>query len=81
VNAFAPIDTDDIKGQDVQVFDVATGKVALRALASPPFDVGGNVAVSPSGRRVSIIMSDGIQVFDLPAPPALPPDPPASSKH
>lgn len=81
ISAFAPLDTDDIKGQDVQVFDVATGKVALRALANPPFDVGGNVAVSPSGKRVAIIMADGIQVFELPAPPPLPPDPSASSKH
>ena len=81
VSAFAPLDTDDIKGQDVQVFDVATGKVALRAQANPPFDVGGNVAVSPSGRRVAIIMAEGIQVFDLPEAPPLPPDPPASSKH
>ena len=81
VNAFAPLGTDDIKGQDVQVFDAATGKVALRAQASPIFDAGGNAAMSPSGRRVAIIMAEGIQVFDLPAAPPLPADPPASSKH
>jgi hypothetical protein len=81
VNAFAPLGTDDIKGQDVQVFDAATGKVALRAQANPIFDAGGNTAMSPSGRRVAIIMAEGIQVFDLPAAPPLPPDPPASSKH
>jgi hypothetical protein len=81
VNAFAPLGTDDIKGQDVQVFDAATGKLALRAQASPVFDAGGNVAISPSGRRVAIIMAEGIQVFDLPAAPPLPPDAPGSSKH
>lgn len=81
VNAFAPLGTDDIKGQDVQVFDAATGKVALRAQASPIFDAGGNAAVSPSGRRVAIIMAEGIQVFDLPPAPPLPADPPPSSKH
>ena len=81
VNAFAPLGTDDIKGQDVQVYDAATGKVALRAQASPIFDAGGNAAVSPSGRRVAIIMAEGIQVFNLPEPPPLPADPPASSKH
>ncbi len=81
VNAFAPLGTDDIKGQDVQVFDAATGKVVLRAQASPIFDAGGNVAISPSGRRVAIIMAEGIQVFDLPAAPVLPPDAPGSSKH
>jgi hypothetical protein len=81
VNAFAPLGTDDIKGQDVQVFDVATGKVVLRAQASPVFDVGGNVAISSSGRRVAIIMAEGLQIFDLPAPPPLPSDSPEPSKH
>lgn len=81
VGAFAPLGTDDIKGQDVQVFDTATGKVVLRAQASPTFDAGGNVAISPSGRRVAIIMAEGIQVFDLAAPTPLPEVPPASSKH
>ena len=81
VNAFAPLGTDDIKGQDVQVFDAATGKLALRAQASPVFDVGGNVAISPSGRRVAIIMADGLQIFDLPAAPSLPSDASLPSKH
>ena len=80
VNAFAPLGTDDIKGQDVQVFDAATGKVALRALASPIFDAGGNVAVSPSSRRVAIIMAEGLQVFDLPQAPPLPSDSSTPSK-
>jgi hypothetical protein len=81
VNAFAPLGTDDIKGQDVQVYDAATGKVALRAQASPVFDGGGNVAVSANGRRVAILMAEGIQVFDLPDPPPLPNDPAKPAKH
>ena len=81
VNAFAPLGTDDIKGQDVQVFDAATGKLALRAQASPAFDVGGNVAISPTGRRVAIVMADGLQIFDLPAAPPLPSDASLPSKH
>ncbi len=74
VNSFSPISTDDIKGQDVQVLDAATGRVVLRAQANPVFDVGGNVAISPSGLRAAILMTDGIQVFDLPAPPPPPDD-------
>jgi hypothetical protein len=81
VSASAPIGSDDIKGQDVQVFDAATGKVVLRADAKPIFDVGGNVAISPSGRRVAIIMADGLQIFDLPPAPPLPSDPAPPSKH
>lgn len=72
VNAAAPLGSDDIKGQDVQIMDAANGKVVLRAAASPIFDDGGNVAISPSGRRVAILMEGNIQVFDLSAPPPLP---------
>ncbi len=72
VNASAPLGTEDIKGQDVQILDAASGKVVLRAAASPILDGGGNVAISPSARRVAVLMEGGIQVFDLPAPPAVP---------
>jgi hypothetical protein len=81
VNAFAPLGTDDIKSQDVQVFDAATGKVVLRAQASPIFDIGGNVALSASGRRVAILMAEGLQIFDLPPAAPLPSDSAAPSKH
>jgi hypothetical protein len=72
VSTMAPLGTDDIRGQDVQVMDAATGKTVLRAAASPIFDAGGNVAISPSGRRVAILMEGNLQVFDLPEPAALP---------
>jgi len=72
VTAYAPLDVEDIKGQLVRVLDAATGKVALEAPASPAFDAGGNVAISPSGRRVAVIHDSAIEVFELPAPPPLP---------
>lgn len=72
INAASPLGSDDIKGQDVQIMDAANGKVVLRAAASPIFDDGGNVAISPSGSRVAIIMDGNIQVFALPAPLPLP---------
>jgi hypothetical protein len=81
VNAFAPLGTEDIKGQDVQVFDAATGKVVLRAQASPIFDIGGNVALTGSGRRVAILMAEGLQIFDLPPASPLPSDSAMPSKH
>ena len=71
VNAYSPIDSEDIKGQLVRVFDAATGRVALDAPASPALDAGGNVAISPSGRRVAVINAGSIEVFELPVPPAL----------
>jgi hypothetical protein len=73
VNSYAPMDADDIKEQSVTVFDAANGDIALVSPVSPIFDVGGNVAISPSGRRVALINGGAIQVFDLPPPPALPP--------
>jgi hypothetical protein len=59
-------------GQLVRIFDAANGKVVLEAPASPEFVGGGNVAISPSGRRVAVLNAGAIQVFDLPAAPPLP---------
>lgn len=61
-----PLGTEDIKGQVVQVYDAASGKIALKAEASPIYDAGGNVAISPSGRRIAVLMIGAIQIFDLP---------------
>lgn len=72
VNPMAPIEPDGVKGQDVQIIDAATGKVTLRAAASPALDLGGNVAISPSGKRVVILMDGNLQVFDLAAPAVVP---------
>jgi hypothetical protein len=72
VNAFEPLGTEDIKGQLVRVMDAADGKVVLDAPAAPALDAGGNVAISPSGRRVAVLNGGVIQVFELPAAPALP---------
>ena len=72
VNAMAPVGPEDVKGQLVEVFDSATGNVALAASATPVLDAGGNAAVSPSGRRVAVVSGGVIQVFDLPVSPGLP---------
>jgi len=53
----------------VRIFDAANGKVALETAASPALDAGGNVAISPSGRRVAVLNAGAIEVFDLPPPP------------
>ena len=71
INAYSPLDSEDIKGQLVRVIDAASGKIALDAPATPALDAGGNVAIAPSGRRVAILNSGSIEVFDLPAPPPL----------
>lgn len=73
IDAFSPLSFDDVKGQFVEVFDAASGKRVLTASASPVLDGGGNVAISPSGKRVAVIDAGAIQVYDLPPPPPLPP--------
>ena len=72
VGTFAPMDTDDVKEQSVTVFDAATGDIALVSPLSPILDAGGNVAISPSGRRVALLNAGAIQIFDLPPAPAVP---------
>ena len=64
-----PLDVQDIKGQLVEVYDSAAGTLLLKAPANPVLDGGGNVAISPSGRRVAILNGGAIQVYELPAPP------------
>jgi hypothetical protein len=72
INSYAPIGADDIKEQSVTIFEAANGDIALVSPVSPILDVGGNVAISPTSRRVALLNAGAIQVFDLPAPPSLP---------
>jgi hypothetical protein len=72
VDASHPFAREDVKGQIVEVFDAANGQAVLTAPASPVLDAGGNVAISPTARRVAVLNAGTIQVFELPAPPPLP---------
>ena len=70
VYVMSPLSFDDVKAQWVEVYDASTGKMELTAPASPILDGGGNVAISPSARRVAILDSGAIRVYELPAPAA-----------
>jgi len=72
VNAMAPISFDDVKAQWVEIYDASTGKMEMTAPASPILDGGGNVAISPSARRVAILDAGAIQVYELTSPAASP---------
>lgn len=63
-----PVGPGDVEGQVVTVYDAANGKMVLETPASPVLDGGGNVAISPSGRRVAVLNGGAIQVFELPPP-------------
>ena len=58
---------DDVQGQMVRVFDAETGKAVMEAPITPIYDGGGNVAISPSGKRVAILNGNAIQVYELPS--------------
>jgi len=70
VDTFAPLSFDDVTGQLVEVYDAISGRVELTVPASPILDGGGNVAISPSARRVAVLDAGAIQVYELPAPAA-----------
>jgi hypothetical protein len=74
-----PLDTQDIKGQLVEVYDSISGKLLLKAPANPILDAGGNVAISPSGKLVAILNAGAIEVYELPTAQASPQRTPASS--
>jgi len=67
------VGVDDLQGQMVKVFNAANGRMVLESPLAPILDGGGNVALSPSGRRVAILNAGAIEVFQLPSPPP-PPD-------
>lgn len=75
IGPYNPLDDSDIRGQSVQVYDVATGKVALTVPASPILDGGGNFALSPSGKRFAVLNAGAIQIYDLSPPPPMPAQP------
>lgn len=66
IDAFSPLSFDDVLGQVVEVYDMATGKVVERVPASPVLDGGGNVAISPSGKRLAVLDGGSIKIYDLP---------------
>jgi hypothetical protein len=72
INFYESIDSEDVKEQSVTVFDAANGDIAMASPVSPILDAGGNVAISPSGRRVALLNAGAIQVFELSPPLPLP---------
>jgi hypothetical protein len=79
IGPYNPLGNEDIRGQSVQVYDLATGKVELTVPASPVLDAGGNFAMSPSGNRFAVLNQGAIQIFDLPPAPPVPLQPEAGS--
>lgn len=80
IGIFSPLDDADVRGQSVQVYDLATGATVLSGPLAPVLDGGGNFALSPSGRRLAVLYDGSIQVYDLPPVAPLPPVGPGAPK-
>ena len=73
IGPFSPLGgASSLRGQLVRVFDAASGELVLQLPVKPVLDGGGNVAISPHGRRVALLNADAIQIFDLPPASPLP---------
>lgn len=72
ISATNPLTAEDVKQQRVEVLDTASGRLALTAIAAPVYDAGGNVALSPSGRRAAVLAGGSIEIFELNEPDPLP---------
>jgi hypothetical protein len=73
---FSPLDGPDIRSQNVEVYDLADGRVPIKVSITPILDNGGNFALSPSGNRFAVLNAGQIQVYDLPPAPPIPAAPP-----
>jgi hypothetical protein len=67
-----PLDLEDIRGQIVQVYDLASGKLQLTVPIRPILDGGGNFTLSPSGDRLAVLNAGAIQIYNLPPADPLP---------
>jgi hypothetical protein len=66
------LDSDQIVGQMVGVFDTQTGTPVLVRDTSPVLTAGQNAVLSPDGLRFAVLRRGAIEIYDLPpvAPPA-----------
>ena len=67
-------DMHDVRGQLLRVFNAWDGKLVLEAPLQPLMLSGGNVAFSPSGRRLAVLSGTSIDLYDLAAPTFSPND-------
>ena len=67
VAALDPIDSTQILGQPIGVFDVATGDPDLVVDANPVLTAGRNFALSPGGDKLAVLRNGAVEIYDLQA--------------
>ena len=57
----------NIVGQQIDLFDAASGKVRLEATAWPARVYGQDYALSPDGQKLAVLKTDKVEIFDVQA--------------
>jgi hypothetical protein len=74
VAALDPLNSQDVDGQIIDVYDVQTGKYLLSFRTTPVYTAGQNFAISPHGDRLAVLHDGSIEIYNLDtlsqAPPA-----------
>jgi hypothetical protein len=65
------IKEDNILGQQIDLFDAASGKIRLEASASPARVYGQDYALSPDGQKLAVLKTDKVEIFDVPPAQAM----------
>lgn len=73
IAALDPLNSEDIDGQIIDVYDVPTGKLLLSFRNMPIYTAGHNYALSPNGDRLAVLHNGAIEVYDLTSLPSGPP--------
>jgi hypothetical protein len=66
VDAFDPVEEDEIQEQRIEVLDAESGKVLFTQFAEPIVSAGQNYALSPDGRGFALVRKGAIELYDLP---------------
>lgn len=67
---------EEVQGQVIDVLDSKTGGLRLAVTVRPVASAGGNYALSPDGNRLAVLNRGMLEVYDVPAAPAPPPNAP-----
>lgn len=73
MEAYDPVNDDEVQAQVVDVLDSNTGGLRFNVEVHPVLSAGGNFALSPDGNRLAVINRGALEVYQVPAAQAAPP--------
>ncbi|MGC9292687.1 MAG: hypothetical protein ACP5EP_08165 [Acidobacteriaceae bacterium] len=72
VAALDPLNSQDVDGQIIDVYEVQTGKHLLSFRTTPVYTAGQNFALSPNGDRLAVLHDGAIEIYNLNTLPQVP---------